>query len=110
MADRITGPYLNAAGNSIADTINYNPGTPILKTTSSQRFNGFGCPSNPIIDENGQYWLMMHGHAKEFSPIQVEKAEQERYTFLIPLYWDKEGSPYFDVDEIQNNKIVNPVL
>ena len=110
VTDRITGPYLNRIGKAISDTINFNPGTPILKTTANQRFNGFGCPSNPIIDKNGQYWLMMHGHAKEFSPIQMEKAEQERYTFLIPLYWDKDGSPYFDMDEIQNNRIAYPVL
>lgn len=110
VADRITGPYLNDKEQNIADTISYNPGEPILKTTSKQRFNGFGCPSKPIIDKNGQYWMMMHGHAKEFPPIQMEKAEQERYTFLIPLYWDKEGKPYFDVDEIQRNKIRKPVL
>jgi len=110
VADRITGPYLNDKGESIADTINYTPGNPILKTTSKQRFNGFGCPSNPIIDNNGQYWVMMHGHAKEYLPIQMEIAEQERYTFLVPLYWDKEGKPYFDVDEIQRNKIRKPAL
>lgn len=106
----ITGPYLNEEGLSIADTINYTPGDPILKTTSKHRFNGFGCPSNPIIDKNGQYWMMMHGHASEYPPIQMDKAEAERYTFLIPLYWDKDGKPYFDVDEIQRNKIRKPVL
>ena len=110
VADKITGPYLNKKGKAINDTIEYNPGTPILKTTAKQRFNGFGCPSNPIIDKNGQYWMMMHGHAPEYDPIQMEKAEEERYTFLIPLYWDKKGVPYFDVDEIQRNEIRKPKL
>lgn len=110
IADKITGPYLNKKGRAINDTIEYNPGTPILKTTAKQRFNGFGCPSNPIIDKNGQYWMMMHGHAPEYDPIQMEKAEEERYTFLIPLYWNKEGEPYFDVDEIQRNEIKRPMF
>jgi len=107
-ADNVMGPYLNSEGKSIADTINYNQGTPILVTKESDNFNGFGCPSYPIIDKNGQYWMMMLGHATDYQPIRADSPEKERYTFLIPLYWDKEGKPYFDVDEIQRNKIRKP--
>lgn len=109
-SETITGPYLNKEGKSIADTINYNPGTPILVTKENDRFNGFGCPSYPIIDKNGQYWMMMHGHAPELPPILMDKPEKERYTFLIPLYWDNNGNPYFDVDEIQKDQIKKPAL
>lgn len=106
---KLVGPYLNSFGQTISDTININYGTPILQTLNShQRFNGFGCMSNIIIDKSGRSFVLVHGHDIERKPIQMKTSEQERYAFLLELLWDKNGNPYFDMDAIQTNGIKMP--
>ena len=106
----IEGPYLNEEGKSIADTLNVNFGTPILQTTKSSRFNGFGCPSVPVKDKEGRQWMLVFGHAPEYNPIRDTDAYRERYTFLLELQWDKKGNPCFDKNAIENNSQRKPTL
>lgn len=106
----IKGPYLNNEGKSIADTINANFGTPILQTSLTSRFNGFGCPSLPIKDKKGRLWMLIFGHAPEYPPIREKNAKEERYTFLVELFWDKNNNPWFNLDAIQNNQQPSPTF
>jgi hypothetical protein len=75
---------------------------------NTHRFNGFGCPSYPVIDKKGRYWMMVHGHAPEYPAILADNPQKERYTFLLELLWDKNGNPYFDMDALQNDRIQKP--
>ena len=38
----------------------------------------------------------------------MKTPQMERYTFLSELLWDKDRNPYFDMDAIQNNRIMKP--
>lgn len=106
---KISGPYQNAMGLSIADTVEIHQGTPILQTQDTKlRFNGFGCMSNIIVDKRGRNFVLVHGHDLDKQPIQMKTSQRERYAFLIEILWDKQGNPYFDMDAIQKNKIRTP--
>ena len=106
-----TGPYLNHKGKSIADTVNVHLGKVILQTMDSNlKYNGFGCMSNPIIDKNGRFFVLVNGHDLSISPIVETSSAKERYGFLIELCWDKENNPYFNLKQIEENKIDNPKL
>lgn len=111
VADKIEGPYQNPEGKLINDTINVNLGQVILQTPNKEnRFNGFGCMSTPVIDNEGRYWVICCGHDLSLPPIMQRTSQLERYTFLLELKWDADDRPYFDFEEILNNRIVKPVF
>lgn len=110
-SDKLCGPYVNDDGMSIVDTIKFNPGREILVTPSKDaRFNGFGCMSSPVIDNDGRYLVLCHGHDLSLDPIMEKENTRERYTFLLELKWDDDGNPFFDMDKIHNNKIKKPIF
>lgn len=107
----IMGPYKNANRKQINDTVNINLGTPILYTRNAKsQFNGFGCLSNMITDNDGRTFVLVHGHDLNKKPIQMKTPQSERYAFLLEILWDKYGNPYFDMDAIQNNGIKKPTF
>lgn len=109
VSSSITGPYLNHKDKSIADTVNVNLGKVILETKDSKlRYNGFGCMSTPIVDKDGRAFVLMNGHDLNLPAIVSKNSSIERYSFLLELHWDSDGNPYFDLDEIENNKIAKP--
>lgn len=111
VSNTLTGPYLNHKGKSIADTINIHLGKVILQTINSNlKYNGFGCMSNPIIDKNGRFFVLVNGHDLSIPPIVETSSAKERYGFLIELRWNKENAPYFNLKQIEENKIYNPKL
>ena len=111
VSNTLTGPYLNHKGKSIADTVNIHLGKVILQTINSNlKYNGFGCMSNPIIDKNGRFFVLVNGHDLSISPIVETSSVKERYGFLIELRWNKENDPYFNLKQIEENKIYNPKL
>lgn len=105
----IRGPYKNEKGESIADTINVNFGTKLLETPNPDiTYNGFGCMSSPMVDQNKRFWTLVNGHDLSLQPISVKSSREERYEFLLELLWDKNGNPFFDMDAIQDNKLRTP--
>lgn len=66
--------------------------------------------SNPIIDKNGRFFVLVNGHDLSISPIVETSSVKERYGFLIELRWNKENDPYFNLKQIEENKIYNPKL
>lgn len=109
VSNRLTGPYLNSYGKSIADTININLGSIILQTTNSKfRYNGFGCMSTPIINKDGRYFVLVNGHDMNRPPIIEKKSSRERYGNLIELHWNEAGKPYFNIEEIERNTTIRP--
>ena len=50
----------------------------------------------------------MNGHDLNLPAIVAKNSSIERYSFLLELHWDSDGNPYFDLDEIENNKIKLP--
>ena len=110
-SNNLYGPYKNHEGKYISDTTNVNLGKSILYTNNpSSTFNGFGCMSHPIIDKDGRYWVLVHGHDLQQKPITQKNSKRERYIFLIELLWDENDNPYFDIDAILNNNIKKPNL
>lgn len=105
----IWGPYTNDKGENIGDTINVHFGTTLLETRDSDFiYNGFGCMSKPILDDSHRYWTLVNGHDMTKLPISTRTAQEERYEFLLELLWDDDGNPYFNMDQIQNNRINKP--
>lgn len=108
-SDRLNGPYRNADGTSIADTVQVHLGKVILRTPiSDMRYNGFGCISAPIWDKKGRCWVLCNGHDLNLAPIVEKKASKERYAFLIELHWNEKGNPYFNIDAIESNVMRKP--
>lgn len=61
-----------------------------------------------VIDKDGRYFVLMNGHDIERPPIVGKSSKKERYSFLLELHWDKNGNPYFNLGEIENNRIRKP--
>lgn len=106
----ITGPYLNSKGLSISDTVKFNRGDIILQTNAYHKYGGFGCMSSPIIDKNGNYYVLANGHDKSIEPIVEKSSDKERYIFLLQLCWDSNSKPRFILDNIINDKQMIPDL
>lgn len=110
VSDSLFGPYRNTDGSLINDINSFNAPNAILETKESDRYNGLGCISKPVIDSNGRYWVLCHGHDLQLPPIEQETAERERYEFLLELKWDDNDLPYFDLEELETNKIRKPFI
>lgn len=97
----VEGPFLTKDGKNMSDGF----GTAILTSSPYDRFYGPGHNGEIFTDKNGDTFIIYHVHVGDYSTERTMKSHNVRFTNLQRIYWDKDGWPYFDRDEISGGKI-----